>query len=129
RSVLTQDFDDLQGDMQTMYAAVIFNPVPGPPMGKQPRLQFRYRLEGTVTLRIQIYSFTNGYHRYLSLKGLPQGHWETATVDMTQVRRPDGSGGPLAENERIDDVQFYVDPRAEVLIDGFVLYDAARDDE
>jgi inosine-uridine nucleoside N-ribohydrolase len=129
RSVLTQDFDDLQGDMQTMYAAVIFNPVPGPPMGKQPRLNFRYRLEGTDTLRIQIYSLTNGYHRYLSLKGLPQGRWETATVDMTQVRRPDGSGGPLAENERIDDVQFYVDPRAEVLIDDFVLYDAAREDE
>jgi hypothetical protein len=43
---------------------------------------------------------------------------------MTAVRRPDGSGGPLSENERIDDIQFYVDPRAELIIDDIVLYDA-----
>src|SRR4029434_2034434 len=30
-----------------------------------------------------------------------------------------------SENERIDDIQFYVDPRAELLIDDIVLYDAA----
>jgi inosine-uridine nucleoside N-ribohydrolase len=125
RGVLTQDFDDLQGDMKTMYTAVIFNPVPGPPMGKNPRLSFRYKLRGTDNLRIQIYSLTRGYHRYLSLTGLPQERWESGTVDMTAVRRPDGSGGPLSEDERIDDVQFYVDPRAELLIDDIVLHDAA----
>jgi len=125
RGVLTQDFDDLQGDMKTMYTAVIVNPVPGPPMGKNPRLSFRYRLKGTDTLRVQIYSLTNKYHRYLSLTKLPQERWESATVDMTAARRPDGSGGPLSENERIDDVQFYVDPRAELLIDDIVLYDEA----
>lgn len=129
RGVLTLDFDDLQGDMKTMYTAVIFNPVPGPPMGKNPRLSFRYWLKGADTLRVQIYSLTNGYHRYLSLTGLPQERWESATVDMTAVRRPDGSGGPLAENERIDDVQFYVDPRAELLIDDMVLYDEAAPGE
>ena len=83
RGVLTQDFDDLQGDMKTMYTAVIFNPVPGPPMGKNPRLSFRYWLKGTDTLRVQIYSLTNGYHRYLSLTGLPQEKWQAGTVDMT----------------------------------------------
>jgi inosine-uridine nucleoside N-ribohydrolase len=124
RGVLTQDFDDLQGDMKTMYTAVIFNPVPGPPMGKQPRLSFRYWLKGTDTLRVQIYSLTKGYHRCLTLKGLPQAKWQSATVDMTHVRRPDGTGGPLSENERIDDVQFYVDPRADLIIDDMVLYDA-----
>jgi purine nucleosidase len=129
RGVLTQDFDDLQGDMKTMYTAVIFNPVPGPPMGKNPRLSFRYRLHGTDTLRVQIYSLTKGYHRYLSLTKLPQDKWESATVDMTKVRRPDGSGGPLSEDERIDDVQFYVDPRADLLIDDMVLYDAAAPGE
>ena len=129
RGVLTQDFDDLQGDMKTMYTAVIFNPVPGPPMGKDPRLSFRYWLKGTDTLRVQIYSLTKGYHRYLSLTGLPQEKWQAATVDMTKVRRPDGSGGPLSEDERIDDVQFYVDPRAELLIDDMVLYDAAVPEE
>jgi inosine-uridine nucleoside N-ribohydrolase len=125
RGVLTQDFDDLQGDTKTMYTAVIFNPVPGPPMGNNPRLSFRYWLKGTDTLRVQIYSLSKGYHRYLSLTGLPQEKWQSATVDMTAARRPDGSGGPLSENERIDDVQFYVDPRAELIIDDMVLYDAA----
>ncbi len=129
RGVLTQDFDDLMGDTRTMYTAVIFNPVPGPPMGKNPRLSFRYWLRGTDTLRVQIYSLTKGYHRCLSLTGLPQGKWQSAAVDMTQVRRPDGSGGPLSENERIDDVQFYVDPRAELIIDDMVLYDAAVPNE
>lgn len=129
RAVLTQDFDDRQGDMKTMYNAVIFNPVPGPPMGQNPRLRFRYWLKGTDTLRVQIYSLTKGYHRYLSLQGLPQEKWQLATVDMTQVRRPDGTGGPLSENERIDDVQFYVDPRAELLIDDIVLYDAGPEEE
>jgi inosine-uridine nucleoside N-ribohydrolase len=125
RAVLTQDFDDRQGDMKTMYGAVIFNPVPGPPMGKSPRLSFRYWLKGTDTLRVQIYSLSKNYHRYLSLTKLPQEKWQSAAVDMTAVRRPDGSGGPLSEDERIDDVQFYVDPRAELLIDDIVLYDAA----
>ena len=129
RGVLTQDFDDLQGDTKTMYTAVIFNPVPGPPMGKNPRVSFRYWLKGTDTLRVQIYSLTKGYHRYLSLAGLPQEKWESAAVDMTQARRPDCSGGPLSEDERIDDVQFYADPRAELIIDDIVLYDAAAPDE
>ena len=51
-----------------MYARVIFNPVPGPPMGKNTRLSFRFKLHGTDTLRVQLYSLTNGYHRYLSMQ-------------------------------------------------------------
>lgn len=128
-AVLTQDFDDRQGQTQTMYRAVIFNPVPGPPMGPNTRLKFRYKLVGTDTLRVQLYSLTNGYHRYLSLTGVEQGKWLDGCVDMTQMRRPDGTGGPLAENERIDDIQFYVDPRATVLIDDMILYDAAAEKE
>lgn len=125
RAVLTQDFDDRQGDLKTMYRAVVFNPVPGPPMGGRTRLKFRYKLTGTDTLRVQLYSLTNGYHRYLSVAGVEQGVWREAAVDMTHMRRPDGSGGPLSRDERIDDIQFYVDPRAELLIDDVVLYEAA----
>ena len=125
RAVLTQDFDDRQGDTKTMYRAVIFNPVPGPPMGPNTRLSFRYKLHGTDKMRVQLYSLTNGYHRYLSLDGLKQDTWLHGTVDMTQMRRPDGTGGALAANERIDDIQFYVDPRAELLIDDVLLYDEA----
>jgi inosine-uridine nucleoside N-ribohydrolase len=126
RAVLTQDFDDRQGDAATMYRAVIFNPVPGPPMGANTRLRFRYKLTGTDTIRVQLYSLSNGYHRYLSVSGLEGGKWLEGCVDMTRMRRPDGTGGALAKDERIDDIQFYVDPRAELLIDDIVLYDAAE---
>lgn len=129
RAVLTQDFDDRQGNMKTMDRAVIFNPVPGPPMGPNTRLRFSYKLTGTDTVRVQLYSLTNGYHRYLSVSGLEQGKWLTGCVDMTHMRRPDGTGGPLAADERIDDIQFYIDPRAELLIDDVILYDAAAPGE
>jgi purine nucleosidase len=129
RAVLTQDFDDRQGEMKTLHTAVVFNPVPGPPMGKKPHLSFRYYLKGTDVLRVQIYSLTNGYHRCLTFKGLPQGKWMEGNVNMQDARKPDGSGGPLSENERIDDIQFYCDPRAELLIDDIVLYDAAVEKE
>jgi hypothetical protein len=78
---------------------------------------------------VQLYSLSNGYHRYLSVSGLEQGRWLDGCVDMTQMRRPDGTGGPLAKGERIDDIQFYVDPRAELLIDDFILYEAATEGE
>ncbi|MFM8271350.1 MAG: nucleoside hydrolase [Gemmata sp.] len=129
RAVLTQDFDDKQGDTKAMTRAVIFNPVPGPPMGPNTRLKFRYKLTGTDTVRVQLYSLTNGYHRYLSVSGLQQGKWADACVDMTQMRRPDGSGGALAADERVDDIQFYIDPRADLLIDDVLLFDAAARDE
>ncbi len=129
RGTLTHDFDDLLGNAKAMHTAVIFNPVPGPPMGKHPRLSFRYHLKDTDTLRVQIYSLTNGYHRHLVLTGLPQGRWEAATVDMTLARRPDGTGGPLSEGERIDDIQFYAEPTAELVIDDVVLFDAAMSGE
>jgi len=130
RAVLTQDFDDLQGDRGVSYRAVIFNPVPGPPMGPKTRLSFRYKLRGTNLIRVQLYSLSNGYHRYLCVMGdLPADEWQAATVDMTQMRRPDGTGGPLSADERIDYIQFYIDPRAELLIDDVVLYDAAPRDE
>ena len=127
--MLTQDYDAKHGDGKARYKAVIFNPVPGPPMGPKTRLSFRYKLSGTDTIRVQLFSLSNGYHRYLSLTGLPQDEWAEATVDMTQMRRPDGGGGPLAEDERIDDIQFYIDPRGELVIDEMILYDEAAEGE
>ena len=124
RATETKDFDDKMGDSNVTYKAVIFNPVPGPPMSGNTRLSFRYRLRGTDTIRVQIYSLTNGYHRSLTLTDLPQDRWQAATVDMTQARRPDGSGGPLARDERIDDIQFYIDRAADLWIDDIVLFDA-----
>ena len=129
RATETKDFDDKMGDRTRNFKAVIFNPVPGPPMGANTRLSFRYWLQGTDTLRVQIYSLTKNYHRFLTLTNLPQGSWQSAAVDMTHTRRPDGSGGPLAADERIDDIQFYITPDAELVIDDIVLYDAAADGE
>src|SRR5262249_23470618 len=44
RGVPTNDFDDRMRDPKALYRAVIFNPVPGPPMGPQTRLSFRCKL-------------------------------------------------------------------------------------
>jgi dienelactone hydrolase len=129
RGTLANDFDDLMGDPAKLYTAVIFNPVPGPPMGKNTRLKFRYWLKGSDRLRVQLYSLSKGYHRHLTLNGLPQGSWQTGVVDMTAMRRPDGSGGPLSDGERIDDIQFYADASSELIIDDIVLYEAAGPDE
>jgi hypothetical protein len=126
RAAETKDFDDLQGDQNQKLKAVIFNPVPGPPMGANTRLRFRYHLSGGDKFRVQIYSLTNEYHRKLELTGMKQDAWTTATVDMTQLRRPDGTGGPLSTDERIDDIQFYVEPAAKLLIDDIVLYEAGE---
>ena len=126
RSGDTRNFDRKMVDQTKKFRGVIFNPVPGPPMGPRTRLSFRYRLENTDTLRVQIYSLSNNCHRSLLLTGLPQGKWQNATVDMRDARRPDGSGGPLSEDERIDDIQFYVAPDANVSIDDIVLYDATE---
>jgi hypothetical protein len=125
RSGVSKDFDRKMGNQERMYRAVIFNPVPGPPMAGNTHLSFRCWLKGTGTLRCQIYSLSKGYHRNLVLKGLPQHRWEAVTVDMTQARRPDRSGGPLAKDERIDDIQFYVNPGEEVIVDDIVLFEPA----
>lgn len=129
RGTLARDFDDKMGDPSKLYTAVIFNPVPGPPMGKSTHLKFRYWLRGSDRLRIQLFSLTNNYHRHLTLNGLSQGSWQTLAADLTEMRRPDGSGGPLEEGERIDDIQIYAPASAELVIDDIVLYDAAAAEE
>jgi hypothetical protein len=48
---------------------------------------------------------------------------------MTLLRRPDGSGGPLAADERIDDIQYYVEPHVDLRIDDIVLCEAAAPGE
>lgn len=129
RSGETLNFDRKMGDRTNKVQGVIFNPVPGPPMAGNTRLSFRYRIEGSDQIKVQIYSLSNGYHRYLMLNDLPQKKWQQATVDMTKARRPDGSGGPLSKDERIDDIQFYVSPDTKLVIDDIVLYEAAAQGE
>ena len=126
---LCRDLDGKMGDSRKIYRAVVFNPVPGPPMGSNTRLSFSYNLVGADTIRVQLYTLSKNYHRHLTLTELPQGTWQSATVDMTAARRPDGSGGPLEADERIDDIQFYVTSDARLRIDNIVLYESARINE
>jgi inosine-uridine nucleoside N-ribohydrolase len=124
RGVLSDDFDGSAG-LRGLYRAVIFNPVPGPPMGSRSRLSFHCWLSGSDRLRVQLYSLTRNYHRHLTLTRLAQHKWLDLTVDMTQARRPDGSGGPLSADERIDDIQLYTDRDTELYARDIVLYEAA----
>ena len=116
-------------DQKAVLNAVMFNPVPGPAMGKNTRLFFRYRLIGSGNLKVQIFSLTQEDNYSVVLHNLPQDQWQSATVDMTQLTRNDGSAGRLSEDERIDDIQFYVDPGTQVSINDIVLFDAAAADE
>src|SRR5262245_62010700 len=59
RATLTRDFDDKMGDRSIEYKAVIFNPVPGPRMGPNTRLSFKYKMRGKNKLSDQLYSMTN----------------------------------------------------------------------
>jgi hypothetical protein len=128
RSRTERDVDPKQAEKPYLHA-VMFNPVPGPPMGKNTRLSFRYRLSGSDKLKVQIFSLSKEDNYHIVLENLPQNQWRAATVDMTKLRRNDGSAGHLSEDERIDDIQFYVDVGARVIIDDLVLYDAAAEDE
>jgi hypothetical protein len=128
RSRTARDLDPKQTEKPHLHA-VMFNPVPGPPIGENTRLSFRYRLTGSDKLRVQIFSLTKEDNYHIDLTNLPQGKWQSATVDMTRLRRNDGSRGHLSEDERIDDIQFYVDPGAQVTIDDIILFDAAPQDE
>ena len=129
RSRTAEDVDPSKADQKALRNAVMFNPVPGPAMGKNPRLSFRYRLSGGDKLRVQIFSLTREDNFSFMLADLPQNRWEAATVDMTRLTCNDGAAGHLSEDQRIDDIQFYVEPGARVIIDDIVLFDAALDDE
>jgi hypothetical protein len=128
RSRTQRDIDPQRDPKDTLHA-VMFNPVPGPPLGKNTRLFFRYRLTGTDKLRVQIFSLTKEDNFSIVLENLRQNQWQAATVDMTKLRRNDGSPGHLSEDQRIDDIQFYVENGGQVIIDDIILFDAAPEDE
>src|SRR5437868_4575033 len=47
--------------------AVVFNPVPGPPLGGHPRLNFRYWIAGADQLQVQIFSLSREINRQIIL--------------------------------------------------------------
>lgn len=129
RAELTQDLDRQYDDPGATYRAIILRPVPSPMVGPNPRLTFRYKLNGTDQIRIQIHSLSQRIHRSLTLNQLPEMGWHRATVDLSQMKLPDGSGEVISADELIGYIQFYIDPQAELLIDEVILHEAMNPDE
>jgi hypothetical protein len=124
RASASKDFGDTESKQAGSEKCVMFNPVPGPAIGPRPCLSFRYWLKGDDRFKAQIFSLTKNDNRFLILTNLPQRRWEQATIDLALARRADGSDDPFSEDERVDDIQFYVKTNADLIIDDIVLYEA-----
>lgn len=96
-------------------------------VGARTRLRFRYHLTGASAMQVQIFDLTDMDNRHVRLRDLAQGEWTFVHVDFTRDgKRNDGSDTPFAAGHQVDDIFFFVDPGAELLIDEVVLYDAGR---
>ena len=100
-------------------------------VGEETKLRFRYHLTGASAMTVQIFDVTDMDNRHIRLSDLPQGIWQTATLNFTRgARRNDGSETPFAAGHVVDDIFFFVSPDGDqdvdLLIDEVVLYDAGR---
>jgi hypothetical protein len=121
RGTLANDFDDKMGDPSSSTPRHLQSR-PGPPMGGHTELRFKYWLKGRPAARPAL--------QPVERLPPPSDPERTASrlLAAGQSRpdrdaRPDGSGGPLSEGERIDDIQFYADASAELIVDDLVLYE------
>jgi hypothetical protein len=104
---------------------------PPRPVGETTRLRFRAHAAGVASLIVQIFDLTAMDNRHVVLRDLKEGEWRTHQVDFTRdSRRNDGSDGPFAAGNLVDDLFFFVEPaagkEADLVIDEVVLYDAGR---
>jgi len=104
------------------------NPVPGPRLGKQNGLYFRYKLDGTQTAQVQHFNLTKEDNHHVVVSGLAEGKWSELALDFTaRSRRNDGSPGAMEEGDRMDDFKVLLGKtndgkRYGLLIDDFVLF-------
>lgn len=98
---------------------------PARPVGEHTRLRFRYHLTGASDLTVQLFDATAHDNRHIRLKDVKQEEWTFTYLDFTHdSRRNDGSDGPLAAGNKVDDLFFFVDDvDAELFVDEVVLYD------
>lgn len=98
---------------------------PPRPVGERTRLRFRYHVSGATEMTVQLFDATAQDNRHIRMKDLKQGAWTFAYLDFTRdSQRNDGSDGPLAAGNKVDDLFFFVDnSEAELFIDEVVLYD------
>jgi len=122
RGELKPDWDACV-DQSLRFKALSFNPVPGPPILARSSLRFSAKLIGTDELRVQVFNLTRGFcNHYATIKGLPQNQWFTITIDMLLLKDTRTDRGYLRVNDRIDDVQFYADKNAELLVGNVYMY-------
>ena len=96
-------------------------------VGARTRLRFRYHLTGASAMQVQIFDLTDMDNRHVRLRDLAQGEWTFVHVDFTRDgKRNYGSDTPFAAGHQVDDIFFFVDPGAELLIDEVVLYDGGE---
>ena len=105
---------------------------PPRPVGEHTKLRFRYFLRNSTSFTAQLFDLTAMDNRHIRLSGLKADEWSTLHLYFTRdSRRNDGSDGCLEAGHKVDDLFFFLDPeagpRAELIVDEVVLYDAARD--
>jgi hypothetical protein len=98
---------------------------PPRPVGERTRLRFRYHVSGATEMTVQLFDATAQDNRHIRMKDLKQGAWAFTYLDFTRdSQRNDGSDGPLAAGNKVDDLFFFVeDAEAELFVDEVVLYD------
>jgi hypothetical protein len=97
-------------------------------VGAHTQLRFRYHLNGASTMQVQIFDVADQDNRHVRLQDLKQNEWTFLHVDFTKDgKRNDGSDAPFAAGHPVDDIFFFVDAGAELLIDEVVLYDRGRE--
>jgi hypothetical protein len=100
---------------------------PPKPVGERTKLRFRYHLTGTSSMTVQVFDCADQDNRHIRLTDLKQGEWTFIHLDFARDgRRNDGRQTPFAAGHKVDDLFFFIDPAADLLIDEVVLYDAAR---
>ncbi len=101
---------------------------PPRPVGARTRLRFRYFLKDATAMTVQIFDLTARDNRHIDLHGLPEGSWQSITLDFTRDSlRNDGSQKPLPAGHQVDDLFFFLpaiaDKNPDLWIDEVVLYD------
>jgi hypothetical protein len=100
---------------------------PPRPVGERTKLRFRYHLTGASSLTAQVFDLTDGDNRHVRLRDLRQGEWAFTIVDFTRDgRRNDGRQTPFAAGHKVDDLFFFVEEGADLLVDEVVLFDAGQ---
>lgn len=92
------------------YGAVMtgINPVPGPRMGKENHLYFRYFLKGATSATLQHFSLSVEDNNHINASGLTEGRWAEASFNFTRdARRNNGSPKAFQDGERMDDLKVW----------------------